>query len=207
LTEVIIIGYSGHAFVAIETFAAMGVRVLGYCDKEEKPMNPYDIRYLGSENDESVVRSLRSARSFVAIGDNSLRKRVMERLLDSDCRLISAVHPSSVVSPSAQLGEGSLIGAAVVVNALSVIGKGTICNSGCIIEHQCVIEDYAHVAPGATLAGNVRVGILSFIGANAVIREGVTVASEVKVGAGSVVLGDIATGMTVVGNPAKAVTR
>ena len=37
----IVIGYSGHAFVACGILKAAGQPITGYCDKEEKTYNPF----------------------------------------------------------------------------------------------------------------------------------------------------------------------
>ncbi|HAO47433.1 MAG TPA: hypothetical protein DCQ97_10945, partial [Chitinophagaceae bacterium] len=65
-----------------------------------------------------------------------------------------------------------MIAAQATINPLARIGKGAICNTGCIVEHECVVGDFAHIGPGAVLCGNVSVGEGSFVGANAVVRQG-----------------------------------
>jgi len=57
------------------------------------------------------------------------------------------------------------------------------------------------------LCGNVKVGTRSFIGANSVIKQGVTIGDDVIVGAGSVVISDIQNRTTVVGNPARILKK
>jgi acetyltransferase EpsM len=51
------------------------------------------------------------------------------------------------------------------------------------------------------LAGNVKVGSGSFIGANSFIKQGVEIGKNVIVGAGTIVLNDISDGNKIVGNP------
>ena len=51
------------------------------------------------------------------------------------------------------------------------------------------------------MAGNVKVGSGSFIGANSVIKQGVEIGNNVIIGAGTVVLNDISDGNKIVGNP------
>jgi acetyltransferase-like isoleucine patch superfamily enzyme len=51
------------------------------------------------------------------------------------------------------------------------------------------------------LAGNVFVGERTFIGANAIVKQGIKIGKDVIVGAGSVVLSDIPDGKKIVGNP------
>ena len=46
----ILIGYSGHAFVVYGILQAAGKKVTGYCDVAEKEYNPFSLHYFGTEN-------------------------------------------------------------------------------------------------------------------------------------------------------------
>lgn len=201
---IILIGYAGHAFVAADIFLRNGVELLGYCDHEEKELNPYNLPYLGSEDSEGARALLDEHYWFVSIGDNRIRSRVYEKL-ETHTRGFgtNAIHPTAVIASSVEMEEGVMVAAGAVLNPLARIGFGVICNTGCIIEHECIIGDFAHIAPGAVLAGNVTVGDGAFVGANAVVKQGVQIGRDAVVGAGAVVLRDVPAGQTVVGNPAR----
>ncbi len=47
--SIILIGYSGHGFVAYGIFQSGGYTVIGYCDNEEKYPDPFSISYFGKE--------------------------------------------------------------------------------------------------------------------------------------------------------------
>jgi sugar O-acyltransferase (sialic acid O-acetyltransferase NeuD family) len=194
---IIIIGYSGHAWVAIDAFQQAGGQVVGYCEREEKKVNPYKLPFLGSEN---ILKEDQDQAYFVGIGNNTIRKSVM---LKMHRRASIIVHPTAVVATLAKVCDGVLVAARAVINPLAMIGRGAIINTGAIVEHECVVENFAHVAPGAVLAGNVRVGALAFIGAGAVVRQGIAIGAGAIVGAGAVVVKDVPPGITVMGNPAK----
>jgi acetyltransferase-like isoleucine patch superfamily enzyme len=66
-----------------------------------------------------------------------------------------------------------------------------------------VIGGGVHVCPGAHLAGAVRIGDRSWIGIAATVRQGITIGRDVMVGAGAVVVADVADGLTVAGVPAR----
>ncbi len=202
--EIAFIGYSGHAYVCIETALELGLDIIGYHEFNEFSNNPYQLAYLDIE--ETFERH--NAFLFASIGDNYIRERVYNKIstLQEDV-FISLQHPSAIVSRTALIGVNSLISAAAIINAQSTIGTGCIINTGAIIEHECTIKAFAHIAPGATLAGNVTVGKRSFIGAGAVVKQGVTIGDDVIVGAGAVVVKDIPDNITVVGNPAKPLVK
>ena len=73
--------------------------------------------------------------AFVAIGDNAVRLRVGETLLQQGFQLINAVHPSSVVARSVRIGAGTMIGAHAVVNPATVIGSHVSVNTAASVDH------------------------------------------------------------------------
>ena len=85
------------------------------------------------------------------------------------------------------------------------IGENAIVNTNASVDHECLVGDHVHIAPGGVIAGGVRIGNGSFVGANATIIDGVSVGSNSTVGAGAVVIDDVPSGCTVVGVPATPV--
>ncbi len=200
----ILIGYSGHAFVVNGILRAAGKPVTGYCDMVEKEYNPFKLTYFGTENSTAALVALQQHGYFIAIGDNRLRKKIYDSLLQKILLPANAIHPSAVIDSSATIADnGVMIAAQVTINPLAAIGTGVICNTGCIIEHECMVGEFAHIGPGAVLCGNVQIGAGSFIGANAVIKQGITVGKNAMIGAGAVVVKNVADNVTVVGVPAK----
>jgi sugar O-acyltransferase (sialic acid O-acetyltransferase NeuD family) len=207
LSNVILVGYSGHAFVVADSLLRNNFQIAGYFEKNKKERNPFSIHYLGSEENSSLVELHALPENFYALGlgDNALRKKVDFSLSKYRWSALSMKHPNAIVSRNVFLSEGSFVAAGAVINPLVKIGRACIINTSSVIEHECLLSDYVHIAPGAVLAGNVKVGDSSFIGANATIKQGLTIGSNVVVGAGSVVLNDIPDNEVWVGNPAKRI--
>ncbi len=200
----ILIGYSGHAFVVYGIFRSAGKKVIGYCDIKEKEYNPFGLTYFGTETSETGFKALAENDFFIAIGDNGLRKKIYDRQEQQNLRPVNAVHPSAVIDASAKIADyGVMIAANVSINPLASVDTGAICNTGCIIEHECVVGAFAHIGPGAVLCGNVKVGSETFVGANSVIKQGISIGKNVMIGAGAVVVKDVPDNVTVVGVPAK----
>jgi len=201
--KAVIIGYSGHAFVVIDSLLSANYDLVGYCERGEKLNNPYNLAYLGDENDPGILSNLKDNDVFLGLGNNLVRAKVFDYLVDQGVSCPYSVHSKACISNLATIENGTVVMAGVVINSLAKIGKAVICNSGSIIEHECTIDDYVHIAPGAVLAGNVSVGKRTFIGANTVVKQGITIGKDVIIGAGSVVVKDIPDGEIVYGNPAK----
>ena len=200
----VLIGYSGHAFVVCGILNSAGKPISGYCDLSEKDFNPFNLTYFGTENSDAGIQAITKNGFFIAVGDNAARSRIFEQFASKNLFPSNAIHSSAVIDPTADLAKtGVMVSAGALINPLAQIGKGVICNTGCIIEHECRVGDFAHIGPGAVLCGNVTVGEQTFVGANAVIRQGIQVGKNVMIGAGAVVVKDIPDNTTVMGVPAK----
>lgn len=205
---VILIGYSGHAYVIAGIFESMKKQVIAYCDQTEKSSNPFKLDYLGAETSTIVLNLFTKNDYFICVGDNSIRRRIFNKLTEeNNLKLpINAIHKNTNIHKSVTIEKGCvMISAGVVINPLSKINVGVICNTGCIIEHECKIDSFSHIGPGAVLCGNVKIGKNSFIGANSVIKQGVSIGDNVTVGAGSVVVKNLPDGIIAFGNPAKII--
>jgi sugar O-acyltransferase (sialic acid O-acetyltransferase NeuD family) len=203
MSSIVLIGYSGHAYVVADILFRQGSAILGYMEHTSKENDPFNLSYLGDERDAGAPGILNRNSFLVAIGDNSLRKKVYEYLVSKSFTSASAIHPAALIASGVSLGQGLTVMAGAVISPLAAIGTGVIINTGAIVEHECKIGDFVHVAPGAVLAGNVNIGNSSFIGANSTVKEGITIGKNVIVGAGSVILKDVPDNSVIYGNPGR----
>lgn len=198
--EVIILGYSGHAYVVIDALISSGYSIKGYCEVEEKGLNPYNIKYLGSED---KIVSKDPANYIVAIGDNQLREKIQVKITNRGVELANAIHCTAEISKTVVIGRGNFISAGVIINSMVKIGDGVICNTRSIIEHECILGNYVHIGPGTVLCGNVNVGSNTLIGAGSVIIPNITIGKNVIIGAGSIVVKNVPDNSIIKGNPAE----
>ena len=148
----ILIGYSGHAFVVYGILTAAGKQVTGYCDVAEKEYNPFKLPYFGAENTDAGLAAIKEHGCFIAVGDNRLRHKIYGFLQNKNLSPANAIHPSAIIDASAIIAEHAvMISANVTINPLALIATGAICNTGCIVEHECVVGEFAHIGPGAVL--------------------------------------------------------
>jgi UDP-perosamine 4-acetyltransferase len=136
-------------------------------------------------------------------GGDPLRERLFAQALSHGLKPFTIRHPSAVVSARAELGPGACVLAGAVVQPRARIGINVIVNTRASIDHDCIIGDHAHIAPGATLSGYVRVGHAVQIGTGAVVRNGMTVGDGATIGAGAVLVGHCPAGVTMIGTPAR----
>lgn len=190
-------GASGHGRVIKEILESVNQKVDGFIDD-----NPSINEHLGLP----VQHSAEAADEvIVTIGDNGMRRRVVERLR---CKFPKGiVHPKAVFSQTANIGEGSVVMAGAVINAGTSIGKHSVINTCASVDHECQIGDYVHIAPGAHLCGLIQVGEGTLIGAGASVIPCVKIGRWCTIGAGAAVVSDIPDGATVVGVPGRIVWR
>ena len=201
----ILVGYSGHSYVVLETAKLMGIDIKSYMDINPNEINPFKLKYLGSEKENNLSYLSKKYQFILAIGDNKIRVSVADKLLSNSIEFINIIHPNSTISNSSFFGSGVFVSSNVIVNAFSQIDDFVILNTSCIIEHECLISRGVNVCPGAVICGNVKIGENSFIGANSVVKEGVTIGKNVIIGAGSVIIDNVPDNCTIVGNPGKII--
>lgn len=204
--DVVVVGAGGHGMVVCDVLQKSGARVTGFVDRDAAK---HGTRVLDVPVFATLEEAFGSARPAVAmgIGDNAARRGEMIRLRSAGFQILRVIHPSAMVSRHARIADGAVVMAGVVVNVGADIGENAILNTACSVDHHCVVGAHAHIAPGATLAGAVRVGEGTLVGAGAVIIPNVTVGAGCLVGAGAVVVDDVPDGITVVGTPARPVSR
>ncbi len=194
-----IFGASGHAKVIADILSSNGIETFGIWDDDETKQTFLGRILLG--NFQAFVAQ-NSDKYILAIGNNSTRKKLAEKLRETT---LAAVHYASVLSNSAKIGVGTAVMANASINADTVIGKHAIINTNASIDHDCTIGDYTHISPNAALAGGVTVGEGTQVGIGACIIQGVQIGKWCMIGAGAVIIRDIPDGCTVVGNPCRII--
>src|SRR5690349_24793105 len=99
----ILIGYSGHAFVVCGILNAAGRPVTGYCDVQEKTLNPFNLIYIGKDDEAASEIKLKEQGYFVSIGSNSVRRKIQERLSAQGIFPVNAIHPSAIIDRSVRV--------------------------------------------------------------------------------------------------------
>lgn len=143
----------------------------------------------------------------IAVGEPKTKKKIYERLLSLNCKFGSVISPDSQVSPYCKLGEGLVIKRGVIISADAVIGDDTTIQSYACIGHDAIIGKHCQISTHVDIGGQTVVGDCVFVGLNAPVRELLTIGDNVIISAGAVVLKDVDANVTVMGNPARVVSR
>ena len=203
-----IAGAGGHGTVVADAAEASGrwssVTFFDDCWPEQSRTRDTAIAgNLATLRERLAGASGESVEVIVAIGDNAHRLELSGALAAAGARLATVIHPFSALSRSAAVGAGSVVLAGAVLNPGVRVGSACIVNTRASVDHDCAVGDGVHVCPGVTLAGNVTVHDLAWLGIGACALQGITIGRAAVVGAGATVIHDVRAGATVVGCPAK----
>ena len=202
--KLIIIGASGHGKVVADIAIKMNKwQSIAFLDDDESIKTSMGLEVIGKTADAFTYKD--EADFFVAIGNNAVREKVQEKLIEDGLNVVSLIHPSAVIGTYVEIGIGSVVMAGVVANSSTRIGKGCIINTSSSLDHDNVIEDYVHISPGVRTAGSVEIGKRTWVGIGSVISNNVNICSGCTVGAGAVVVKDITEPGTYVGVPVRRV--
>ena len=125
------------------------------------------------------------------------------------------IEPGAIVREGARIGKGCIIMMGAVINVGAEVGEKTMVDMNAVIGARAMIGKACHIGAGAVIAGvleppskkPVIVEDNVFVGANAVVLEGVKLGKGSVVAAGAVVLEDVRPGLVVAGVPANVKGR
>lgn len=132
-------------------------------------------------------------------------------ILDCEAR----IEPGAIIREQVTIGNNAVILMGAIINKGAKIGEETMIDMNAVIGGRSVIGKRCHIGAGVVIAGVIEpisVGPVNieddvFIGANAVILEGVHIAQGAVVASGAVVTKDISPYTVVAGIPAKIIKK
>ena len=134
---------------------------------------------------------------LLAINDGKVREG-----LEKSFNISKFIAQTSLVSDSSIIDSGALISDFVIIGPSSRVGRLFHANYYSYVAHDCVIGNYVTFGPSVRCNGNVRIDDYVYVGANASIRQGLSIGRNAVVGMGAVVVKDVPANAVVVGNPA-----
>jgi|SRR5690606_24516854 len=142
----------------------------------------------------------------ISIGDPKIKRRVLDKIINSNISFPAIIHPNSSISnDDIQIGEGTIICEGTIVTCNIKIGKFVIFNLMCTVGHDTVIEDYCAFMPSVNISGEVHIQKSVYVGTGAKIINLLEIGENAIVGAGAVVSKSLPANCTAVGIPAKPI--
>ncbi len=217
LSQVVVYGAGGLgreiAWLAGTCSRADGTPVEAVCfadDAHERICR--DVNGLPVMSLDAAKQLFPSASVIVAVGAPQAREVMALRVRRAGFGFETMIHPTVVRSPWVAIGAGTVICARCSLTTNITIGEQVVVNPHCTIGHDVHVDSYTVLAPGVHLSGFVHVGKRVFVGAGAVVSNGTSeaplvIGDDAVIGAGAVVIGPVPAGATVVGVPARSISR
>lgn len=147
-----------------------------------------------------------------AIANSKVREVLEAKCKQDNLTIISVKASNSVVLDQVEIGEGAVLCHFTQLTSNIKIGKQFHANIYSYVAHDCVIGDYVTFAPKVQCNGNVHIEDHAYIGTGAIIKQGtparpIVIGKGAVVGMGAVVTKSVAPGVTVIGNPARPLTK
>lgn len=131
--------------------------------------------------------------------------QVAQLLRSAGCGLTSLVDPG-VRLEGVELGQNCFVPQGCVLGYGAQLGDFVACRLGVVVSHGVRVGNNVSLSVRATIAGRSVIEDECFLGASCTVVQ-VRIGRGSTVGAGAVVLHDIAPGSTVVGVPAKPIAQ
>ncbi|BDR99169.1 sialic acid synthase [Proteus mirabilis] len=192
---VIIVGGGGHASVLADILHSQGRKILSaICPDDIRvravfknlPHLIHDHEIKKFHPDEVLLIN-----GIGILPNSNLRAKVNSYFVSLGYKFDSVIADSAIVSNYATLHTGVQILPRAVIQAGAIIKDNTIINTGAIVEHDCIIGCNNHIAPASTICGEVTTFDDVFIGANATLIQGISIAQGSIIGAGAIVTQNI----------------
>ena len=175
MDKIILIGGGGHAKSCIDVIEnEKKYEVIGILDSPSKVGEEIlGCKIIGSDCDIKKYSDM-GYYFLITVGQLETadkRAELFEEVKSAGGKFATVISPLAHIAKGVKIGEGSIVHHGVIINSDSTIGVNCIINSKALIEHDCTVEDNCHIAVGAVLAGGVKIGRGSFIGANATVVQ------------------------------------
>jgi sugar O-acyltransferase (sialic acid O-acetyltransferase NeuD family) len=199
-----IFGAGGAAKDAYSILFASGLNEVFDCFIEsddiwkQRNIKEFEVKPLSTFNPEKQ-------QIIIAIGDSVARKTIAE-ILPIETEYYTLIHPQAIISPFVELGKGCIISAGCILTIDIKIGNHAYINIATTISHDCRIGDFFTSAPSVNISGNCKIGNCVYLGTNASLREKLTIADNVTIGMGGMVVKSIDEPGTYIGVPVKKIS-
>lgn len=202
MSKLLILGAGGHGKVVAEIATKMKKwNEIAFLDDNEKLKEVNRYKVIDKINSYKSYKEIYK-NAFVAIGNNQLRLKLIENLLDEGFNIPVLIHPFTAISSNVSIDKGTVIMPGAVINANTVIGKGCIINTSVSIDHDCTLSDGVHISPGVHVGGTVSIGTCTWICIGSSISNNVEIGNNVVIAAGAAVVKNVPNNVLVAGVPA-----
>lgn len=140
-----------------------------------------------------------------AIGDPLTRLTLCRYFREKGVNFANIIHPTVIVADYSQIGTGVIICPNSIISTNVQIGDFVLINTFCVVGHDVTIQQGCTLSAQCDLMGGVYLEETSFLGSGVRVLPHTRVGKGSKVGAGSLVIRNVPSNVSVFGNPAKQI--
>ena len=177
-----------------------------FIDDAENTSNPRNALILKFEEIKNKY-DLDNFEVCIAIGEPAIRKILMKKLISSNIKVKSLIHPDVYIPKSTKIGNGSIINKYVSITSDITIGENVYIHPMACIGHDSIIGKNAIISSFVDVAGNCNVGNEAFLAIGTILKQGITIGEKSILGLGSIVHQNIPSNVIAMGNPARAMKK
>lgn len=209
MKKAIIIGAGTHGEVYLSYLKKSGVDIIGFIDDDKSKVGTEirGIKVIGLYEDlfskkfKDIISDV-----YCPLGDNQIRQHYLNSAKNEGYSTPSFIHPSVILAPDISVGEAVYILQGNYVMPYTKIGNYFMMNMGCTIGHHVTIGEGVFISSGARIGASVTISDYAYFGTGCTIKTGVeSIGTSALIGAGAVVINNVADNTVVAGNPAKII--
>ena len=207
----VIVGAGTHGQVYASYLKEAGISILGFIDDNPdlsgKKIN--NIPVIGTYKELFTQEFKKNIQNvYCPIGDNKIRVNYLKALQKEGYATPNFIHHTAHVAPDVTLGNPVYILAGTTVMPHAVLKNYVMVNMNCNIAHHVTFEDGVFLSSGVNMGALVHVQENVFAGIGATVMTGVReIGKNTIIGAGAVVIDNLDENITVVGNPARILSK
>ena len=184
----IVLGSSAHSRVILENLYSLN----------KKNIRLYDFNFSSKQNNLILKNKVNDFKKiskkeisknnnmFLAIGDNSLRKKYFNQFKDK-INVPNLISKESSISSFSKVGLANFFNYFCFIGPNSVIGNNNIINTKSLVEHDVKIGSHCHIGPGVKIGGGSSIGDNVMCGIGSILINNIKICPNVIIGAGSIV--------------------
>lgn len=148
----------------------------------------------------------------IAIANSKIREALSLKLVLANIQVANVKATTVDILDEVEIEDGYILCPHVTLTSNIKIGKSFHANLYSYVAHDCIIGDYVTFAPSVKCNGNVIIENHAYLGTGAIIKQGrpnkpIVIGEGAIIGAGAFVTKSVAPYTTVIGNPARLLSK